>query len=211
MSFLPRAVAGALAALLGTVSGCDGRVEFDRRPGLADSAGAASTGSDCSICDQVGLYCASEWQACVECNEDAQCPSQAPYCDQALHRCAACSAAGGCGSGNVCDGWSHTCLRGCGSDVDPDHDCHGSNLTCDLERGVCTVCGSDADCGDVRAHRCLPGGARCAECIGDADCGVTAPKCDPLAFACVECRDSRDCAAPRWCDPQAHHCEPHDR
>jgi len=209
MSSLPRVLGATLVALLTAASGCDGQFEFDRGPAPAGAAGLAAVASGCSNCAAVGLYCATEWQACVECTDDAHCPSGAPHCDAALHRCAPCDPTGGCGSGSVCDDWSHGCLRSCASDVDPDHDCRGSSraLICDLDRSVCVVCRADADCSDERLPHCLPGGSRCAECGTDADCGGFVPHCDPLAFACVECRDSRDCAAPAWCDPSAHQCE----
>lgn len=199
--------------LLALAFACDGEFEFDR--GVVDAgtpsipaAGAAGNASDgCAHCAELGLTCASEWQTCVECNGDDDCPSASPYCDSQLHRCAVCDATRGCADRAVCDDWSHQCVTSCASDIDPDHDCHFTSLTCDVVRGICMACTSEGDCaGQAGTPHCLAGGARCAECRTDADCPATMRRCDPLAFTCVECADSRDCATPRLCSRGDHRC-----
>jgi hypothetical protein len=203
----------ALLFLVTLPLACDGQFDFDR--GAVDAGvvasppdGAAGGATDgCAHCAELGLTCASEWQACVECNGDGDCPSGSPYCDPALHRCAVCDVQRGCGERSVCDGWSHQCVRSCASENDPDHDCDRGVLTCDLVRSVCMACTSEADCASQSGTpHCLNGGARCAECRTDADCTGAMRRCDPLRFSCVECADSRDCVAPLLCSRDDHRC-----
>lgn len=196
---------------------CNGTLEFDQH---AQQAATGDDGGDdaeagvppaqvpCEVCTQHGMSCMGDPSSCVECVEDAECGGAGhQHCDPTLHRCTECGPNGGCDRGRVCDGWSHTCVRSCAPNIDPDEDCNGSGLICDMDRSLCVECQSDADCvGSPNGSHCPPGGSRCAACSIDADCTSSAHLCDPLTFTCVGCADSRDCAAGQVCDPAAHSC-----
>lgn len=194
--------------------------------GFAGSGGVAAAGSSgaagmsgtgvagtppvdvCEQCAAHGMRCRTSTPECVECLEDADCSTgetddTAAFCDQQLSRCVPCSPnvaqGGGCERGRVCFGWSHSCVRSCATEVDPDNDCMRI-MKCDLTSYVCLACESDADCQASGAGpRCVAGGVRCGACASDADCGGDRPHCDPLSFECVGCRDMRDCSPGTIC------------
>ncbi len=170
-----------------------------------EGLGGVRDANGCAHCREHGLKCAAEWQSCVECVNNDDCSADLPFCDPQMHRCQACDTAEGCDAGSVCDGWSHACMRTCATESDPDLDCDEGSRMCDPRRNVCVACKSDADCSNPASPHCAPGGARCAMCAYDRDCGA-GWHCDPLAFVCVECRDSRDCTIGVLCDPAAHTC-----
>ncbi|HTQ04009.1 MAG TPA: hypothetical protein VMI54_09135 [Polyangiaceae bacterium] len=221
-----RAWLGAALALA-LPAACDSAFSFDREGATAGSGGAAPMSSgvagydettedeaaggardaeNCAHCADYGLKCATEWEACVECLTDDDCSSSLPYCDPALHRCLPCNTSSGCDANCVCDGWSHACMRTCDTQSEPGDDCDGAPRMCDARRNVCVVCHDDDDCqADPTKPHCAPGGAACAECASDRDCGAGL-HCDPLIFSCVSCRDSRDCALGAVCDSTAHLC-----
>lgn len=220
-----------LVALCLLAVACEGEFHFDRGPrplgsttpppggasGAAGTglAGAANGGSvtggtggtnGCALCAEYGLVCEDDWQACVECNVDGDCPSGNSHCDGMLHRCTPCSTELGCSAGYVCDGWSHSCLRSCATEFDADHDCDRSTHMCDANRLVCVECHDDDDCeGNPQGEHCA-GSARCAECAVDHDCMTLGRFCDPLSFTCVVCRDFHDCGPTLVCDPASHTC-----
>jgi hypothetical protein len=154
----------------------------------------------------MGLSCLDVWQICVECVEDYDCEDRGLLCDRELNRCVPCDADEGCERGDVCDGWSRQCVETCATEAHPDRDCRDDRM-CDERRNVCVVCKTDEDCeGLPGGQLCLPGGARCGECVADADCRPDAPYCDPVQSRCVACRDSRDCGELFVCHPEAHTC-----
>jgi hypothetical protein len=205
---LPPFGAGNAAGMAGS-SGVGGTTGT----GAADTGGAATgvSGADaaagCARCAEYGLVCEDTTGACVECNADADCTDGAnPHCDETLHRCTPCSALMGCDPGYVCDGWSHSCLRSCATELDPDHDCDRSTHMCDTNRSVCVECHGDDDCYDNPQGEHCAGSARCAECAVDHDCTKLGRFCDPLSFTCVVCRDFHDCGSTLVCDPASHTC-----
>ncbi len=173
---------------------------------MSGASGAAGE-ADCEVCEMYGLFCSDDTDvSCVECRQDLDCPAANPYCDISQHRCTPCTPSDGCPAGSVCDGWSHSCLQSCATELDPDHDCSRSTHMCNTRRSVCVECLADADCSsNPRGPHCAAG-ARCAECAVDGDCSALGRVCDPLTFTCVVCKDSRDCGAPLVCDPASHTC-----
>ena len=222
---MSRARFGAVLALL-VAGACDGEFRFDQPTGASlGTGGAGSTSSgvagydeaaeegfggardadNCAHCADFGLKCATEWESCVECIDDDDCSASLPYCDPQMHRCLPCNTIDGCATGNVCDGWSHACMRTCATESDPDLDCDGGPSMCDQKRNVCVACLHDSDCHDPALPYCAPGGALCAECASDRNCSP-GWHCDQLSFTCVVCRDSRDCPNDDVCDPTSHAC-----
>lgn len=57
---------------------------------------------------------------------------------------------------------------------DQDQECPLSNLHCDTATGTCVACTEDVHCVQADRNRCDPGSHRCAECVIDSDCGLTA-------------------------------------
>jgi hypothetical protein len=201
--------AGAQADAPATGTGAstgNGSGGTDTDAGGALGTSGATNADGCAHCAEHGLVCEDDWHVCVECESDMDCSSPNPHCDPTLHRCTPCSLQNGCEPGSVCDAWSHSCLRSCATEVDPDHDCANSTHLCDTDRSVCVECETDDDCyGNCRGEHCA-GGAHCAECASDKDCGQLRRFCDPLSFSCVECRDFRDCGPMFVCDPARHVC-----
>lgn len=199
----PSGFAGSAA---GTASGSSGAAggSVGGGSGAGGSAAGAAGRPPVDVCEQCaahGMRCRTSSPECVECLEDADCQTgpddTAIFCDPQLARCVPCTPnvaqGGGCERGRVCFGWSHSCVRSCATEVDPDHDCMRT-MKCDLTSYVCLACESDADCeGSATGPRCVAGGVRCGACTSDADCGGDRPHCDPLSFECVGCRDMRDC------------------
>jgi hypothetical protein len=177
----------------------------DREP--HHDGGASSTDDECrEFCGDLGLRCLEVWQTCVECLEHDDCYYKDLVCDRELNRCVPCVANKGCDRGDVCDGWSRQCVESCATEANPDRDCRDDGV-CDEDRNICVVCWDDEDCRDSSdGPLCLPGGARCGECVVDGDCRFEAPYCDPVRHDCVACRDSRDCPEPSICHPEAHAC-----
>ena len=222
---------GTLA--LGGITACTGRFEFDvpaqagagsageYRAGTAPASNVDGDASDAdeddtdedsvrqgvadcvARCKELGAQCAPEWLVCVECNRDADCMREdRRRCDGVLHRCVQCGVDADCGVHMRCDVERRDCVEAC-NDMDGDAICTEPGSVCDMERGVCVVCDSDASCSGV--GYCGPTGTRCTECVADEQCPSDRPYCDPVLFECVVCRDARDCAD-TGCNPESHTC-----
>jgi len=75
-----------------------------------------------------------------------------------------------------------------------DGDCVLTELHCDLARGLCVECRSDADCGRAEEPRCDGRLERCVGCVDDADC-TAGWECDALERRCVQtCAELAECA-----------------
>lgn len=176
--------------------------------GASGASGASENADGCAHCSEYGLVCETDWRVCVECTQDYDCAAANPYCDTTLHRCVSCTLESGCATGSTCEGWSHSCLRSCAVEVDPDQDCGHSGRLCDSSRSLlCVECFDDDDC--PNGLHCADR-ARCAECGHDSDCSGMARFCDPVTFSCVACRDFQDCGMMFVCDPKTHTCLAND-
>ena len=99
---------------------------------------------------------------CVECIDDAHCPSAySPYCDAQRKACVECTTDAHC-SGSWCDAETGWCVQ-CTTDAD----CSSSSVGPWCRDGRCE-CETDADCSKS------PDGSKCTYwycgCDGDADC-----------------------------------------
>ena len=161
---------------------------------------------DCdSFCATLGQRCHFDSQSCVECFKDQDC-EPGLYCHPRLNRCVSCFDELGCPDDRWCDNQGQ-CREPCLTSSHPARECRDESQVCDEDRSVCIACRKDEHCeGSEDGPFCLPGGARCAECVADDDCTRDKPRCDPVGFTCVACRDSRDCDFPHVCHPETHEC-----
>jgi hypothetical protein len=137
-------------------------------------------------------------------------------------RPAACEATGACGqcsASNVsqctglaplCDAPSGTCVA-CETDVD----CAGAKPFCDLAQHACAACASTLDCvGSPAGPACVtamgtPKLGSCVDCIADATCSGSTPRCDVTSNVCVACLTAADCSgATPACDGASQTCVP---
>jgi hypothetical protein len=164
-------------------------------------------GDECySFCAALGQRCHENEQSCVECFHDQDCEPLGRYCDRGLNRCVACRDDFGCPDDARCDN-NGQCREPCLTVAHPTDDCLDISQLCDERRNVCISCREDIHCaGSPDGPYCLPGGARCVQCVADSDCRSGTPRCDPVEFRCVECADSRDCELPLVCHPEMHVC-----
>jgi len=208
---------GAFAIAL-LFAACDGKLQFDQSPVVSDAGGQGGLADvpdghvPCDACMERGLRCIDDAPWCVECLDNDDChDASLPFCDKTHYRCIACSPPNlGCDHGLVCDGWSHSCVRTCAPEVDPDQDCGHSGLTCDTSSNRCIECEDDDDCtGSPNGPCCPPGVGRCMGCSSDADCAASGParRCDPLTFKCVTCIDTSDCESGEVCGLLTRTCE----
>ncbi len=207
----------ALGLLLFVGASCDGRVDFDSAParGGAGAGGGAQSGSSAQggrgseTCPR-GLHYAPNRALCVECIEDADCPElKLRRCikdGELANRCVDCEVDADCDDDQRCVLATHTCATIC--DRDDDVRCDPVKEECALHGGYCAACTDDDECWRVAfGYHCGPGGARCVQCLSDADCSnKPGPLCDPVLFLCVDCRDSRDCRNREACHPETHTC-----
>lgn len=146
----------------------------------------------------------------MECDADADCEAEAPYCadaDDGLEGfdtsvCVECTDDGDCSGGYCSQGECHD-DNICSNDDDCHEDtplCHGDPSQLDhAEEPVCVECRSDGDCEDDNAPYCVQGG--CYEtnaCANDDDCHGDTPYCDQDEALCTdtisECDDHDDCS-----------------
>jgi hypothetical protein len=176
-------------------------------PPAAGGPGFFGDDDDCySFCSSLDQRCHENEQACVECFNDDDCAPLGRYCDRGLNRCVACRDEFGCPDDAWCDNHGQ-CREPCLTEAHPADDCRDEAQLCDERRNVCISCREDQHCtGSLDGPYCLPGGARCVQCVADSDCRRETPRCDPVEFRCVECADSRDCELPYVCHPETHVC-----
>jgi hypothetical protein len=208
-----------LFAITAFLAACNSSFAFDKAGDTGDSAsggdsGSGSSGSggttggggsagDGNTTGGGGSAGSSSGAHGAECASSTDCTAPGRlHCDIALGRCVECDADADCGSGLGCNRASHVCIAMC---FDTD-DCPWTGQEC--ERGACTRCDEDRECAaeTPATPHCMPGGARCVECVADADCASATPHCDPVSYECVACRDSRDCAPETACDATDHTC-----
>lgn len=195
-----------LFALVTLLTACDSSFAFDVDGGAGGSPNAGASGAGASgsggTTASGGSAGSSSGAAGAECASDADCLTAGRLrCEAGLGRCVACVEAADCGAGLGCDRGGHECIAMC----DDTDDCPWSGQRC--ERGACIRCDEDEECAATPATpRCMPGGARCVECVTDAECAPETPHCDPVSYECVACRDSRDCSPETACDATDHAC-----
>ena len=197
----------ALAAFLLVCGGCDATFRFDDRD--AGDAGSARDAEEAGIAAApdggperdagdgssapgpcaddfgclAGLHCDVATHTCVACLADAQCPSAGGgHCDPTFHRCVACLRAADCRVGHVCEPRYRTCVDAC----DDDAECRVEGTACNVGRGFCIQCASDANCPSSPGGRhCDVLAGRCVECLADVQCTAPTPHCDDLLGRCV--------------------------
>jgi hypothetical protein len=176
------------------------------------SAGAAAVPVCTGHCADWNLRCASEWQACVECNVDEDCSGTRARCGTGAlaHRCVECRSDGDptCPAGTKCEVTTGRCLAACHMDDDGrlDNDSCSTGTTCTSATGFCASCGYDSNCNASSAGSyCHPRMLQCVSCTADTNCTSSLGYCDPTLLICVACRDGRDCASGA-CDTDTHHC-----
>lgn len=73
-------------------------------------------------------------------------------------------------------------------------ECGLTDLHCELSRGACVQCRSNADCASGDRRFCDTGSGRCLGCRGDGDCDAD-DRCETAIHRCVErCSGIRPCA-----------------
>lgn len=142
-----------------------------------------------------GLACAED--PTCECENDADCPEEAPGCDQTRRVCIACVIDAHCEEGKVCGGGE--CHTPCASD----EDCGGE--LCSTATHLCVECIASSDCQDVEKPYCLVDSGSCVECLANGDCtSDSEPAC--LEHQCEECSSDDQCAAGTTCDVSEGSC-----
>jgi hypothetical protein len=223
----------ALIALALTATGCDETLYFAGDPyaygpeagsgdgvagdvavavdaGEASSAEGGRAAAGCTIdtdCKLSTLRCDRVSGECVPCLVDSDCDTDAgtPRCDSALNRCVACGLPSDCLPSEVCEPTSHSCLRKCADS----RVCSDSFSHCDLGRGWCAQCTTNADCVHPWDRRiCNVASGQCVQCVADTDCTSNRPRCDRSVGRCEECLAQTDCPAGQICDPQGSACIP---
>jgi hypothetical protein len=228
-----RALAWLTASLVTIAAGCGGNdrdlfIDSDAavRGGAGSGADAATTGAlPCRSdkdCTPLGMLCAPEVGACVECLVPADCPANS---DCTNHRCAAftsCKNSLDCPQGQVCDGSALRCVE-CVTDTDcaaesqcadhacklrctSDKTCTPLGLLCDPVAGHCVHCVMNRECepnghcsaGNCVTNICSPGGARCngnavVTCNEMGDAYVLGEDCGSLQ--CEEGGGQAQCSA----------------
>ncbi|MBO6940952.1 MAG: hypothetical protein JJ863_38615 [Deltaproteobacteria bacterium] len=137
---------------------------------------------------------------------------------------------GGCGTDQICDSDSGSCVTclgdgDCGDDVclvdDADsannecvgcadsEDCSGALGVCDEESNECVGCVMDSDCTEADASACNTDTNMCEGCSSDSQCArfPDTPACDEEGGSCVECTadDETECGS-NVCDVRAGTC-----
>jgi hypothetical protein len=162
---------------------------------------------DNSQCSGVRDICVNNH--CVDCDVDADCPSN--ICTPAK-TCGECRENGDCpGAGTCVEGFCQACasdddctgvLGVCGADGEcvqcaSDSDCSAPLDRC--RRGFCNSCVNDGDCPSLALPSCNNSG--CSPCDGDFDCdGSYTCESAGLRNACtLSCNGDGDCGAGRKC------------
>jgi len=126
-------------------------------------------------CAASGLVCGAQTaNFCGTCSGDAQCVTEyggGHICNGTTCVTGTCHDSNGCGTGQVCDPSSHTCV-GCGSGTTGDSACkndakYGSAYICQANACIMGNCHAAADCGDV-TKVCT--NFTCGGCSGNGDC-----------------------------------------
>ncbi len=168
-------------------------------------------------CAGTGRPFCRDGEVCVECLNDSDCDDTNPCTADTCSESGDCEhtdiAAGtACPGGNVCDGGG-SCVQ-CISDAQ----CSGSTPRCNTASNTCVRCLANSDCDDtnpctndrcgtdntcsnppVAAGATCPGGnvcdgsGNCVECISDAQCSGSTPRCNPASNTCVRCLANSDC------------------
>lgn len=170
--------AEALVIALALTSAC-GRVAVVF-PGTDAGAVGCGTSHPCAtplVCDLGG--------ACVECVTDADCNLAMPACDPNTKRCVPCRGTVGCAAPYVCSPSAASCVLPC---VDGS-DCPGFIDSC--RSNICSACNGDDDCSEGLSCD-LPYG-RCVDCLSDAQCDSSRPRCHHATGLCEECVRNADC------------------
>jgi len=193
----------------GSVEGGD---ESDASVADGDADGSPQgTGALCGVSgkDECGslLLCAAGL-GCVECRSDDDCPLAAGRCLEGT--CVGCRPLGAGGAtmsdcpsaATACSTATYECQARCSSSGGAPPCPAGT--ACDNLTGQCVGCTTGADCptGVCSAPR-----RTCVECIDDATCPASRPRCRRLTGDCVKCTSDADCghAAP-VCDPRTFTC-----
>ena len=164
-----------------------------------DGDGGAGVGADasspakCTVdtdCTSATLHCDPASGQCVPCVNDSQC-TQAGLrrCDTTLNQCVQCGLTSDCGSGQVCEPTSHTCVSAC-----DDAGACPQGTQCDQARGVCVGCLGDGDCATSSTGQfCDTGNGQCVQCVHDSQCVSPRRRCNPADDKCVQCLSGADC------------------
>jgi hypothetical protein len=185
----------------------DDAATADAREASAEGGHAAAgcvTDTDCKLS---GLRCDRVSGDCVPCLVDTDCNADAgtPRCDSALNRCVQCGLPSDCPPVDVCEVSSHSCLHTCSAS----RACSQSYSHCDIARGWCVQCTTNADCVHPWDRRiCNVTSGQCVQCVSDPDCPSNRPRCDRSVGRCVECLAQTDCLAGQICDPEGSACIP---
>ncbi|MEA1957621.1 MAG: hypothetical protein U9N01_04620, partial [Euryarchaeota archaeon] len=174
-------------------------------------------------------YCSADYHRCVECLEDAHCPSSKPYCSWSLD-CEQCLVSAHCPPGQDCmltDGRWVCRAEDCVDLIEkgfPDYckDRYPSTPVCDIANRVCVECLGPEDCEgeQICVNRvCVEREDR--DCIDLKEAGITdfcsknfpqSPVCHTFLRECVECQFDPDCqdgykCADTKCIPKEWECE----
>ncbi len=165
-------------------------------PGCSQAHGCPDGGGAC----QNGM--------CHACSGNGDCGGQTPLCDLASGLCVACVGDGDCPNGEYCDGASHTCKPGCGTDAACQQGVDGgaqSRRCCNhacvdvasdgMNCGACgTACGKGATCCAGACATLASDLANCGAC-GNACAGGNATwTCTQSACAIAQCNQNfADC------------------
>jgi Cys-rich repeat protein len=142
------------------------------------------------------LVCNTADATCVECRDNAMCPTGLCLPDGT---CAACGPNAACPQGQLC-GANGQCRDGCET---PIAGCPVGQF-CLSGSSACVECTNDAQCGPGRVcdanHMCRAG---CSSANPNCMSGTV---CDADAGTCVGCLGNQDCSAPPVCNPATHSC-----
>jgi Cys-rich repeat protein len=167
-----------------------------------DLVPSSAVGSPCTSdgdCAVPSPYCKPTGKFCVECLTDANCGKK--VCDAETFTCHDCQTSGDC-SGN-----SPYCESGDCVECLTAGNCPNEDETCDTVEGKCVAtCASDDDCEDDKRIFCSPERALCVECLTDAECDESKPRC--IADKCRQCATDSDCSDDKpWCLVEKWECK----
>ena len=135
----------------------------DARVGEDSAADVSVSVPDATGDDEAAPEAGPVLEAAPTCSADAQCPDDAPVCNQPAGMCTRCSAnldCAGAAGGPVCDGSTGRCVQ-CTSKSD----CSASPALpyCDTSSNACVQCLTTTDCG--REAFCQPTSHTCVSMI----------------------------------------------
>ncbi len=158
---------------------CDGEIDED--------LGDACCFSDAECTDKV---CDISTNTCVECLANSFCSDPlASKCDEGKS-CVSCERNEDCSH----VGARNECVNGVCESCAADAQCE-NDTKCDLNKYVCALCLSDADCGIQKCHVDVedPTQNNCVDCTANTDClDKNASKCNDQNI-CSACVDNTDC------------------